>query len=374
MDQAARVNDPERWDEFSPLDPELVEMLENGVQRRLPGIGSSASALAQTRAAWHQALRDDTDKLLAAASGDVTEAELFIPVQDGHKVRALLYRCHNSPEQENENKPLVIMIHGGGFCIGSPEMESAACIRTVQACRCVAVSLDYRLAPESKFPTAYEDCWDAIRWVKQQPFSLPDVLTGLHSNNCLQVIDNASALQVDLSQGFVLGGSSAGGHITIPLIHRARDIGLYPPITGVYLSAFPTLVPQAMTDKYQDLYKSRESLGRNANGSLSSKSIAFFDQVVSPDITSPLWNPLLWPTGHADLPPHFFQICGSDILRDEALIYERELRLDNQIQTRVIVYPGMPHIFWYSYPTHSLSSKFAENCTEGLKWLLDGRR
>jgi acetyl esterase/lipase len=78
---------------------------------------------------------------------------------------------------------------------------------------------------------------------------------------------------------------------------------------------------------------------------LISKSTAVYDIAVEPDFNSPLWSPLLWPTGHKDLPPMFFQICGADLLRDKVLIYERELRLENRVKTRTIVYQGLPHIF-----------------------------
>lgn len=171
----------------------------------------------------------------------------------------------------------------------------------------------------------------------------------------------------DLAKGFVVGGSSAGGHITIPLVHRARDKRLSPPITGVYLSVPPALTPEAVTDKYRGIYRSRSALSQGLG--LSAKSIRMFDEIMAPDFASPLWNPLLWHTGHGNLPPHYFQICGADMLRDEALIYERELRAES-VQTRVTMYQGMPHVFWYTYPQHSVSRQFAQDTTNGIGWLL----
>lgn len=188
------------------------------------------------------------------------------------------------------------------------------------------------------------------------------------NSECQQLSSNAASLGADLSQGFIFGGSSAGGHIGIPLVHRARDEGLSPPLTGVYLNVTPSLAPQALTEKYRGLYKSREAL---KNGLiLTSNSIDMYDALMEPDFTSPLWSPLLWPTGHGNLPPHFFQICGADLLRDEALIYERELRQDNDVETKVVVYSGMPHVFWYIYPTHSASPQFTKDTTRGLGWRL----
>lgn len=161
---------------------------------------------------------------------------------------------------------------------------------------------------------------------------------------------------------------SAGGHISIPLSHRARDEGLTPPLTGVHLGVTPSLVPQALTDQYQPFYKSREQL---ANGmTLTAESTALYDAAVDPDMGSPLWSPLLWPTGHANLPPTFFQICGADLLRDEALIYERVLRLDCGVKTKAIVYTGLPHVFWYNFPGHSAAKRYVEDTRKGYGWLL----
>lgn len=166
----------------------------------------------------------------------------------------------------------------------------------------------------------------------------------------------------------MFGGSSAGAHIVNPLVHRARDEKLEPPLTGVYLSVLPSLAPQNLTDEYKDLYRSREAL--KDGFTLTSKSITLYDRDVDPDMTSPLWSPLLWPTGHANLPPTFFQICGADLLRDEGLIYERELRLNYGGRTRVVVYNGLPHVFWYTHPSHSATEEFTKDTVLGLGWLL----
>ena len=62
-----------------------------------------------------------------------------------------------------------------------------------------------------------------------------------------------------------------------------------------------------------------------------------------PDINSPLYAPFNHPDGHTGLPPIAFQVCGMDPLRDEALIYERVLREDFGVNTKLHVYPGLPH-------------------------------
>jgi hypothetical protein len=58
------------------------------------------------------------------------------------------------------------------------------------------------------------------------------------------------------------------------------------------------------------------------------------------------------------------------LLRDEALIYERTLRVECGIKTKAIVYQGLPHVFWYNFPTHSVASKYVEDTRRGYGWLL----
>ncbi|GAB7333651.1 hypothetical protein MBLNU13_g05209t2 [Cladosporium sp. NU13] len=315
--QKFSVEDPHSWHLAAVLDEELHQMTKSGVKARFSD-GSADLSLSDKRAKYNA---------------------LF--VQDAH---ASLEQAQGA--QGNSLLPLVILIHGGGFMIGNAEMETPICVEAVRKYGCVAISLEYRLSPEARFPVAYEDCWDAIIWV----------------------LENTEKLKIDPSLGFVLGGTSAGSHISIPLAHRARDQNLQPPITGIYHSVPPVLPPQALTEKYKPFYGSREALKDGM--ALTSKSTDAYDVAVMPDFQSPLWSPLLWPTGHRDLPPTFFQICGADLLRDEALIYERELRLESGVKTKTIVYEGLPHIFWYNYPTHTASRKFWKDAVSGVGWLL----
>ncbi|KAF5599497.1 alpha beta hydrolase fold-3 [Fusarium pseudoanthophilum] len=341
--EAFDVNKPETWHLAASINNELQEMIKNGTKGRFTG-DTEHLTLAQTRAKFDNLFRQDADILRSKMQDEVSEKEIHIPVRDGFKVRALVYR--RKTDQPTADRPLVVLIHGGGFILGNAEMEMPTCVEAVLRYDCVAVSLEYRLSPEVKFPVAYDDCWDALVWLSK----------------------NAASLQADPARGFVFGGTSAGSHLSIPLAHKARDEKLSPPLTGLYHCVPPALMPQALTDTYKPLYNSREQL---KNGmALTAESTKVYDKAVEPDFASPLWNPLLWPTGHIGLPPTFFQICGADLLRDEALIYERELRLESGVRTRTVVYEGLPHVFWYDYPTHSASDRFTKDAADGLGWLL----
>lgn len=84
-------------------------------------------------------------------------------------------------------------------------------------------------------------------------------------------------------------------------------------------------------------------------------------------------SPFIFPTGHHGLPPTYFQICGMDPLRDEALLYEQVLREDCGVATRVDLYPGLPHGFWSWWPAAGFSKRQFHDSIQGLGWLLAQR-
>lgn len=89
------------------------------------------------------------------------------------------------------------------------------------------------------------------------------------------------------------------------------------------------------------------------------------------DKSSPMYAPLKFEGGQKGLPPHYFQICGMDPLRDEGLIYELILR-EEGVKTKVDVYQGLPHGFWsFLPPTISASKTFVQEMVEGIKWLVE---
>lgn len=89
-----------------------------------------------------------------------------------------------------------------------------------------------------------------------------------------------------------------------------------------------------------------------------------------PDITSPLYSPLNWPSGHAGLPRTYIQVCGMDPLRDGGLIYERILREEFGIETKLDVFAGQLHGFWVLFPDMEASKDWRQKATAGFAWLL----
>src|SRR5581483_810451 len=99
--------------------------------------------------------------------------------------------------------PAIVYLHGGGWVVGSIESHDPLCRALAARTPCVAVSVDYRLAPEHRFPAAVDDAWEATLWVA------------------------AHAAELGADPGRIaVGGDSAGGNLAAVVALRARERGL----------------------------------------------------------------------------------------------------------------------------------------------------
>ena len=124
--------------------------------------------------------------------------DLRVPARDGHPLPARLYE----PTAEG-GLPVLLYLHGGGFTIGSVESHDTLCRVLALHSGAAVLSLDYRLAPEHRFPTAVHDAWDALRWLAGE----------------------GGALGLDTAR-IAVGGDSAGGTLAAVSALHARDEGL----------------------------------------------------------------------------------------------------------------------------------------------------
>ena len=122
---------------------------------------------------------------------------LQIPAADGTPLRARLYA------NSHERLPVLLYLHGGGFTIGGLETHDSLCRQIAWRSGAAVLALDYRLAPEHRFPSAVDDAWAALRWLAAQ----------------------AAALGLD-SRRLAVGGDSAGATLAAVSAIHARDIGL----------------------------------------------------------------------------------------------------------------------------------------------------
>lgn len=123
--------------------------------------------------------------------------QLTVPARDGHTLKARLF----APSAEA--LPVLLYLHGGGFTIGSVDTHDVLCRRLSHLAHCAVVSVNYRLAPRNKFPTAVHDAWDALAW-----------LAGA-----------ADTLGLDAGR-LAVGGDSAGGTLATVCAVLARDAGM----------------------------------------------------------------------------------------------------------------------------------------------------
>lgn len=141
---------------------------------------------------------DAAAEILEPPRAPLTRVEdLAIPADDGTPLRARLYAASTGA------LPVLLYLHGGGFTIGGLETHDSLCRQIALRSGAAVLALDYRLAPEHRFPTAVDDAWAAMRWLAAQ----------------------AGALGLDPTR-LAVGGDSAGGTLAAASAIHARDIGL----------------------------------------------------------------------------------------------------------------------------------------------------
>lgn len=189
--------------------------------------------------------------------------------------------------------PALVYYHGGGWVIGDLDTHDTLCRELANHSGCAVVSVDYRLAPEHRFPAAVDDSIAAARWVHRQ----------------------AAALRID-PQRIAVGGDSAGGNLAAVVALAARDAGDLP------------LAWQLLIYPATDQHRSAPSHTTNGEGYLLTRdTMAYFTGHYIPDAAqyadwraSPLLHPDL-----SRLPPALVLTAGYDPLRDEGLAYAQKL-------------------------------------------------
>jgi acetyl esterase len=206
-----------------------------------------------------------------------------------------------------------VYFHGGGWVTGNVDAYDPTCRSLANAAGCVVVSVDYRLAPEHKFPAAPEDCYAAVQWVAA----------------------SAAEFGGDPSR-LAVGGDSAGGNLAAVVSHMARDRG-GPPL-AFQLLVYPVTDHHFGTVSYQ----------QNGDGYLLTRDsmVWFWNHYLEKeaDGTSPLASPLRC-TNLANLPPAFVITAEFDPLRDEGEAYGKCLTSAG-VATTVKRYDGMIHGFF----------------------------
>ncbi|MFO7562582.1 MAG: alpha/beta hydrolase [Enhygromyxa sp.] len=204
-------------------------------------------------------------------------------------LRARLYRPSSSGAL-----PIVVWLHGGGFVIGGLETHRGMCSNLAARSGCVVVAIDYRKAPEHRFPAAVDDALASFRFVRQHAEELggrPEQLA--------------------------IGGDSAGGNLSAVVCHRLREAGEIQPALQVLI--YPS------TDSHHP-FPSYQHFGEGLL--LSAEMLRWFSNhyLRGPEDRSHPWASPLRAPSFEGLAPALIRTAGFDPLRDEGSAYADALR------------------------------------------------
>ncbi len=287
------------------VDQELMPMLDV-----FPELTFTRETLPQTR----DLLNEMNVQMSANAPDfpDVIRVERHVPGPQGAPdVRVLMYR----PKTASTATPALLWIHGGGYVIGNADQADLQVKSIVSTTGCAAVSVDYRLAPETPHPGPVEDCYAALKW--------------LHTN--------ASELGVDATR-IAIGGDSAGGGLTAGLALLTRDRGEVPLV--LQLLIYPMLDDRTVTapDPHPHVGEYIWTADSNRFGwtALLGKEPGGPD--VSPYAAAARAEKL------EGLAPTFIGVGALDLFLEEDIEYARRL-MRAGVPTELHVYPGAFHAF-----------------------------
>jgi acetyl esterase/lipase len=288
------------------VDAELADHL--GV---IPNLKFSRKALPRIRQDMAQTLEQQKAAISPPPGVAYTQRTVPGPKQ-APDVRVVIH----SPEDGKIGRPAYLHIHGGGYVMGAPEMSAPKNALIAAELGAVVVSVDYRLAPETPFPGAVEDCYAALKW--------------LHAS--------AAALGVD-SNRLAIGGESAGGGLAAALALLARDRKriklihqqlIYPMLEDRPHKKSHPYTGEFIWNRRSNEFGWTSLLGRKPGGSRISPYAAAARA-----------------TNLRGLPPAFISVGAMDLFLDEDMDYAMRLTRAG-VPVELHVYPGAYHGFYYA--------------------------
>jgi acetyl esterase len=303
--------DPVTGTKYKP-EPEMKELLMT-----LAALGGKPiETLTPTEARLQPTMADAVNVLLNKKGGDtgpaksgpdVTTADATIPSQDGTQLTATLYTPTGSGPF-----PAVVYFHGGGWVIANRQVYDAGARALAKGAEAVVISVDYRLAPENKFPTAWDDALAAYKWVTT----------------------NVGSWRGD-PRRLALAGEGAGGNLAISTAISAAAAGVTRP--RAVIAIYPITQTGTTTESYVDC----------ANAKPLNKAMItwFLDKTLTSvaDKTDPRLDII-----HAKLsllPPVTIINAQIDPLRSDGAMLEEVLK---QVKVKVTrkEYEGVTHEFF----------------------------
>jgi epsilon-lactone hydrolase len=251
----------------------------------------------------------------------IEQAMAGLPLAEGVKDEAVTMTVDGAsvegwwlrPDGVGDDSAVILYFHGGGFRIMSATADRPYGSQMASVCGCRVLTVDYRLAPEHKFPAAVDDAVVAYRWLVEQA-------------------------GVDPAQ-VVIAGDSAGGGLTASLLVAIRDAGLPTPAGGVCLSPWADLTNTA--GSYTTNAESDTLFG------LTSATEASGLYLQGGDPKHPLASPVF--ADLTGLPPLLIHVGDVETLLDDAKALAAKAEAAG-VPVRLEVYADMPHVWIRSYP------------------------
>jgi acetyl esterase/lipase len=238
---------------------------------------------------------------------------------------------------QTEPVPVVVYCHAGGFALGNLDTDHRQCVELACRGRCTVVSVDYRLAPEHRYPAPLDDAVTALRWVAA----------------------NATELGVDATR-IAVAGSSAGATLAAGLAHRAANGS--PPAVVFQLLHQPVLDDRATASK---------SEFRTSPAFDSEAAELMWRHYLGPGAGSAAAVPARRDR-FGGLPTALITCAEIDPFRDEAIEYAQRL-LRAGVSTELHVFPRTCHGFDSLLPDWSASQRLFELQGDALRRAWDVR-
>ena len=225
--------------------------------------------------------------------------------------RELKLRIYSN-KNDDDNQPLIIFFHGGGFVMGDLDSHDLLCRHLTKKSECKLIAVDYSLAPEHKFPCSLEDSTNVVKYV----------------------FENSKQIKFDKKK-VVVCGDSAGGNLALIVTILSKEKKL------------PKIIGQILFYPWIDFTMSRPSMSINLDGLIVRKSTLdyFADHYLNDndDVTNWKISPLLYSDFYG-MPITYIYGAGLDPLVDEGYALMKRLKsFENKVYYKV--YEGQMHAF-----------------------------
>ena len=280
-----------------PIDPQIAQLIAAAAAADPRGI--EELTVEQAR------IRGGSVSVASVPFEDVAEVR-DLAIGTAPLVAARLYRPSAG------TLPLLVYFHGGGWVVGSVALSDHFCRALANASGCAVLSVEYRLAPEHRYPAAADDAYAATRWAAE----------------------HATELGIDADR-LAVGGSSAGGNLAAVVCLMARERG------------GPKIALQLLHVPVTDHDLSRASYASNGTGmGLTRAGMEWFWRHYAPDVAQ-RDQPHASPMRAKDLrglSQAIVVVAECDPLRDEGFAFSERLR-EAGVPVTYLEYPGMVHAF-----------------------------